>query len=94
MIMPKYKASGSGWWRARYCHAVKCHNVIYADQKEVNGIDPEFWMSIQDIEALSKNKLHELQLFQEATLCERMPKWLDVVDNINEIVRDVKKRKG
>jgi len=90
MIMPRYKASGSGWWRARYCHAVLCQNVIYADEKEVSDIHPEFYRSIQQIERMPYAKLGELQRFQNYEIRSKMPSWNKVVDTVNGIVNEVR----
>lgn len=95
MILPKYKASGSGWWRARYCHAILCQNVIYGDGKELDAVTNRnylghpFGASIEEIESMSSKGLKEFSEFQCSTLKAKMPKWDAVVDTVDGIVREV-----
>lgn len=88
IIMPRYKASGSGWWRARYCHAVLCQNAIYADETEVQDIHSKFWKPINEIEAMKPRQLNEFREFQNWSLKRLMPSWKKTVDTINNIVND------
>ena len=86
MIMPRYKASGSGWWRARYCHAVLCKSIVYADEQEVQDL-PDFWKPINEIEEMKSRRLSEFRGFQNHELTKRMPSWKKVVDTVNNIVQ-------
>ena len=89
IIMPRYKASGSGWWRARYCHAVLCQNAIYADETEVQDIHSTFWKPINEIEAMKPRQLSEFREFQSWSLKKLMPPWKKTVDTVNDIVNDI-----
>jgi len=87
MLMPKYKASGSGWWRARYCHAVMCKNVIYTDQQEL--AETKLWSPIETIEKMKAPKLQEFARYQANVIKRETPSWDDVVDIVDGIVQEV-----
>lgn len=91
ILFPKYKASGSGWWRARYCHALICKNVIYGDCSEFEGLPGEFWCDVQTIEKTDRKQLERFVSYQHETLRERMPTWDHVVDNVDNIVHEATK---
>lgn len=91
MLMPKYKASGSGWWRARYCHAMLCENVIYADPTEFDGSVKELYQPVEIIEGLSTAYLKNFAASQKERIMKLTPKWDHVVDSINEIVMEYAK---
>lgn len=86
MLMPKYKASGSGWWRARYCHAMLCENVIYADQSELVGT--RLWDALDYIEGLSPVRLRELAKSQAQKIQDVTASWDHEIDHIHEIVME------
>ena len=87
IIFPKYKASGSGWWRARYCHAILCQNVMYADQSE--WATTKLWDSIEHIEKMASKQLTDFAHYQRETLLRGMPSWKRTVDTVNNIVQEV-----
>jgi len=89
MLMPKYKASGSGWWRARYCHAMVCENVIYAEEKEWGDVANHMYRTIDEIEGMSKKALIEFGWYQRKKLFDWTPSWDHEVDHINEILHEV-----
>jgi len=88
MLMPKYKASGSGWWRARYCHAILCENVIYSDPIEWGEPAGNLYTPVETIERMSPRKLKALAEEQKDYILKLTPKWDYVVDGINEIVME------
>lgn len=87
ILFPKYKASGSGWWRARYCHAIACKNVMYADQSEWAAT--KLWSPLNEIEAMTKKRLIDFAFYQREALKRDMPKWDAVVDSVDTIVRGI-----
>lgn len=91
MLMPKYKASGSGWWRARYCHAVLCENVIYADPTEFDDEVKELYQPVSVIENLSTVRLKNLAAAQKEKILQLTPKWDHVIDSVNQIVMEYAK---
>jgi len=88
MLMPKYKASGSGWWRARYCHAMLCENVMYADPTEWGTIVQELHFLLEEIESASPRKLKAMAESQKDQILKKTPKWDHVVDTVDTIVRE------
>lgn len=89
MLMPRYSASGSGWWRARFCHAMICENVIYADEKEWGDIAKEMYLPANEIEKLSPFALRGFAKDQNAELVKRTPRWDQVVDTIDSVIHEV-----
>lgn len=89
MLMPKYKASGSGWWRARYCHAMVCENVVYAEQKEWDNVHDEMYREIHEIEGMSKRQLNEFAFFQRKKLFDWLHSWDHEVDHVDSVLREV-----
>ena len=89
MLMPKYKASGSGWWRARYCHAVHCQNVMYAEEKEVEGTG--LYKPIHEIEAMSTQRLKAFIRFQREEFLKQTPSFAETIDIVNNIVQEAAK---
>ncbi len=86
LLLPKYKASGSGWWRARYCHGMLCQNVIYGDESELR--DPGIWDSLDYIEGLSSKRLTELARHQKEAIMNITPKWRRVVCELDMTIRE------
>jgi len=84
MLMPKYKASGSGWWRARYCHAVLCKNVIYSDLSELAGT--KMWEDISIIETKSTKQLDDFAAYQSMVIKRAAPSWKTVIEIVDDIV--------
>ena len=88
-LFPKYKASGSGWWRARYCHAILCGNVIYGDSSEFRGLPEDFFMHIGTIEEAAEGSLRRFADYQKRTLLDHIPNWDDTVERVHDIVKEV-----
>ncbi len=86
ILMPKYKASGSGWWRARYCHGVTCENVMYAEETEWGNLAEQMHLPIGSIEDMTDRQLNQFAQFQADKIIELTPKWFQVVNHVNEIV--------
>ena len=58
MVVPKYKASGTGWWRMRFNHAEVAKNVIYTEDIPLqDDTDGTFRVSIKFIEGYEKKAL-------------------------------------
>jgi len=89
MLLPKYSASGSGWWRARYCHGMIAQNVMYAEQKEWGELATLMHVNIEDIEEMSAKALQELAAHQQKQILRVTPSWSHVVDTVNNIVQEV-----
>ena len=89
MLLPHYQASGSGWWRARYCHAVLCENVMYGDASELDALQALTGVhgdSIRDIEDYPMKGLIKLAKAQANELREQMTPWKETVENVHAIV--------
>jgi len=100
IIFPKYKASGSGWWRARFCHGVLAQCYMYCDRSEVEEITGTYkctgdgklafpWLEIEAIENLPTRTVTALAKTQKQAFMQRTPKWKDVVERIHTIVQEV-----
>lgn len=89
MLMPKYKASGSGWWRARYCHGILCENVMYAEEKEWNDMAKFVYAPLEEVEQLSVRKLKEYAAFQRDQIMKFTPKWHQFVDRVDSVLQEV-----
>jgi len=87
MLMPRYKASGSGWWRARYCHAILCENLMYADRDEWEGT--KLWHSIEEMEKMTAKMRTDFAYYQRGTLLREMPSWKRTIDQINNVILEV-----
>lgn len=87
ILFPRYKASGSGWWRARYCHAILCRNVIYGDSSEFLGLPEDFHMHIGTIEKATERTRRTFADYQRSTLRSHIPDWSKVVENVDSIVK-------
>lgn len=87
MLLPKYKASGSGWWRARYCHAMLCQNVMTGDETELR--EPGLWDAIAHIEGLSTKRLVALAEYQRETIMRMTPNWKRVCYDLDATVRSI-----
>lgn len=87
MLLPKYKASGSGWWRARYCHAMLCENVMAGDETELR--EPGLWDDIEHIEGLSTKRLGALAKYQRETMMKMTPNWKRVTYDLDATVRSI-----
>lgn len=86
LLLPKYKASGSGWWRARYCHGMLCQNVIHGDETELRELN--LWDAIDYIEGLSNKRLTELARVQKETIMKLTPSWRRVVRELDLTIRE------
>lgn len=86
MLLPKYKASGSGWWRARYCHGMLCANVMCGDEAELRG--PGLWEDIAYVEGLSNKRLTALARTQKETIMDITPKWKRVICDLDATIRE------
>lgn len=91
-LFPKYKASGSGWWRARYCHAILCRNVIHGDDSEFVGLPDDFNSNIAEVEESTARELRKLADYQRSSLECHIPSWNDVVERVDDIVKEVRKK--
>lgn len=89
IIFPRYKASGSGWWRARYCHAIVAKNVIYAVQDEI-PVSSFPWKDMDGIEQMSIREVMKMATEQHEILMGYMPSWKSTVAHIDRIVKEWK----
>ncbi len=90
-LFPKYKASGSGWWRARYCHAILCKNIMHGDDSEFGGLSSDFNRPIGSIESASERGIRKFADYQADELRGHIPSWRDVVETVDDIVKEVAK---
>lgn len=101
IIFPRYKASGSGWWRARFCHAILAKCYIYCDESEVRDIVTESGVVAHDqklafprlelphVETLKPKVIQELAAVQHKAILDRTPKWSHVVESVHAIIQEV-----
>lgn len=101
IIFPRYKASGSGWWRARFCHAILAKCYIYCDVTEVREIMADSGVVARDqklafprldlphVETLKPKVIQELAAVQHKAILDRTPKWKDVVESVHLIIQEV-----
>lgn len=100
IIFPKYKASGSGWWRARFCHAILAKCYMYCDRSEVEEITSDHqlandgklafpWLEMETVEEQKPKVLAELATVQRKAVLARTPTWQHTVDTIHAIIQEV-----
>jgi len=88
MLAPMYQASGSGWWRPRYIHAAYTRTAMFGDESEAGGFGKNYWLPIEEIEALSRKELKEFANEQHRIVLKTIPKWKDVIEKIDEIASE------
>lgn len=85
ILSPNYRAARSGWWRARWNHAVLTQSLVGCSPDESPNLD--LFVPPREIEAMSKRKLAELQKDQAWWLTSNTSSVNDVVDQLKLILR-------
>lgn len=86
LIIPKYAATKSGWWRARYVQAVKYNNVISGDlHPEMQ--DPAFAVSVADIESMTDTELADVIVKQNLALARSWETTSDVERKVAKLLQ-------
>lgn len=52
-----YGHAGSGWWRNRFVYAAKAGAIMLADQREVEGLGPMYYLPPEKIESMDVEDL-------------------------------------
>lgn len=87
MLAPCYQASGSGWWRPRYIHAARTLTPMHGDKDEASGFHRDYYKDVCQIEEMSKQQRKDFAEDQHDMVMKAIPKWGDVVEKINSIVK-------
>lgn len=66
-LSPKYMLSGSGWWRTRYDFILQAGGILYGPPEELFPMGDAFRYPLQQIEAMTTEQLHALQMEQRNT---------------------------
>ena len=94
VLAPSYQASGSGWWRPRYLHALAAGCIMHGDETEGKLIHKKYWRPIEEIEEMSSSARKQLLAFQYETLLSRLPKLKEETDRVDAMFDEFKEKVG
>lgn len=87
VLCPKYKAHGTGWWRARYLHAAFTGSVLLCDRRDAPT--PAYDQSPLELETLPDDRLEAIAAAQARDLWAQSWPAERAVRALDDLVREV-----
>lgn len=85
-----YPHAGSGWYRHRFVHAMRCRSIMLIDEKDAKCIGPSWQVRPSQIESLSDSQLRELADAQYVEQAKLMSTKEQVQEQLLDAIRRYK----